>query len=65
MYVYLFIIYTSYSTNKLGTAHCPFSSGVLEFYVLSLSFFQPEFLQPRDSGMLTHKSQTKLLWALS
>lgn len=37
----------------------------LVFYVLSLSSFLPEILQPRNSGVLTHKSQTKLLWGPS
>lgn len=37
----------------------------LVFYIPSLSCFLPEILQPRDSGVLTHKSQTKLPWGPS
>lgn len=32
----------------------------LVFYILSLSCFLPGILQPRDSGVLGHKSHTKL-----
>lgn len=61
--VYVLVYHShSHSANKSGTGHRPFSSGVSVFYILALSFFQPDCLQPGDSGALTHESQTELLW---